>query len=127
MATVWNFDEWFDTVKGQFGVYGDAAKRSLIELGFTTELSLSLLELSDLNRSDLPLGQQKALYSVTRPFREKGRGRSFFLIEFSLSSYTINITPRLISNNVAATPLLYISIIYFVVVPPPSHLVHCVR
>jgi hypothetical protein len=74
MATEWDFDEWFDTVKGQFGVYGDAVKRSLNDLGFITELSLSEMELSDLNLSDLPLGQKKALFGITRPFREKDRG-----------------------------------------------------
>ena len=75
MTTNW-FDKWFDTVKGEFGGYGDNLKQSLAKLGFTTELSLSQLELADLDLSDIPLGQKKALLFITATLKAKSAGLS---------------------------------------------------
>ena len=75
MSTEW-FHEWFDTVKGKFEGYEDVLRQSLITLGFTTELSLSKLEMRDLDSSILLLGQKKALLFVAATFKEKFEGMS---------------------------------------------------
>jgi hypothetical protein len=75
MAAKW-FDEWFDTIKGAFGGYEDDVKQSLARLGYTTELSLSQLQLEDLDSTALPVGQKRAILYVTGPFRAKFAGRS---------------------------------------------------
>ena len=73
MSLEW-FHEWFDTVKGEFRGHEDAVEKFLIDSGFTTELTLSQLELADLESSDLLRGQKKALLYITANFRAKFPG-----------------------------------------------------